>query len=70
MNYYGWGAIEKETNLTACSTKSQLIDRIKVVFEAIPRDTVNTAFARFSSRIEAVVGAEGLIFELIVFWFL
>ena len=36
MDYYVCGAVEKDTNCHASTTKSQLIDRIKVVFETLP----------------------------------
>ena len=37
MDYYVYGAVEKDTNRRASTTKDQLIDRIKVVFETLPR---------------------------------
>lgn len=58
MDYY-WGAVEKDTNHTACNTKIQLIIRIKEVFLALPRDTVKVACARFQSQIKAMLDAEG-----------
>ena len=45
---------EKDTNRRASTTKAQLIDRIKVVFESLPRETVTSACSRFWSRIETV----------------
>lgn len=63
MDYYVWGAVEKDTNRRASNTKAQLIDRIKVVFETLSRETVKLACSRFRSRIEAVVDANGSFFE-------
>lgn len=60
----------KDTNDTACSNKSQLIDRIKEAFEALAKDTVRVACTRFPIRMKAMVDAEGGFFEEIVFWLL
>ena len=57
----------KDTNHTACNTKTQLIDRIKEAFEGLSKDTVKAACARFQSRIQAVVDAEGGFFEYLLF---
>ena len=37
MDYYVCGAVEKDTNSRASTTKAQLIDRINFVFETLPR---------------------------------
>ena len=63
MDYYVWGAVEKDTNRSACNTKAELVAKIKEVFEDLPRDTVRDACARFRSRLEAVVEADGGHFE-------
>ena len=63
MDYYVSGAVEKDTNFSACNTKAELVAKIKEVFEDLPRDTVRNACARFQSRREAVVEAEGGYFE-------
>lgn len=63
MNYFIWGAVEKDTNHCASNTKAQLMDKIKLVFEALQRETVASACSRFRSRIEAVIDANGGYFE-------
>lgn len=63
MDYFVWGAVEKDTNRTSSNTKAQLMDKIKTVFEALPRETVASACSRFRSRIEAVIDANGGYFE-------
>ena len=63
MEYYVWGTVEKDNNLHASTTKAQLIDRIKVVFETLPRETVTPACSGFRSRIEAMIDANGGYFE-------
>ena len=39
IDYYVCGAVGKDTNSHASTTKAQLINRIKVVFETLPRET-------------------------------
>ena len=63
MDYNVWGAVEKDTKLRSSTIKAQLIDRIKAVFEAIPRESVKSAFSRFRGRTEAVIDANGGYFE-------
>ena len=63
MDYYVWGAVEKDTNRRASTTKAQLIDRIKAVFETLPRESVKSACSRFRGRIEDVRGANRGYFE-------
>ena len=63
MEYYVWGTVEKDTNRHASTTKAQLIDRIKIVFEILPTETVTSACSMFRSRIEAVIDANGGYFE-------
>ena len=63
MDYYVCDAVEKDTNRCANTTKAQLIDIIKVVFETIPRKTVTSACSRFRSRAEAVIDGNGIYFE-------
>ena len=36
MDYYVWGAVEKEAYRCTSTTKSQLIDRIRAVFAPFP----------------------------------
>ena len=55
MDYYVFGAVEKDTNRRASTTKAQLIDRIKVVFETLSRETVISAYSRFRISVEAVM---------------
>ena len=63
MDYYVCGAFEKDTDRRASSTNAQLIDRIKVVFETLHRETVTSACSRFRSKIEAVIEVNGGYFE-------
>ena len=63
MDYYVWGAVEKDSNRWASTTKPQLIERIREAFEALPREIVKLACFRFRSRIEAVIDANGDYFE-------
>ena len=44
MDYYVCAAVEKNTNHRASTTKAQLIDRIKIVFETLRRETVTSAW--------------------------
>ena len=53
-----YGALLRKTPIAA-----QLIDRIKVVFETLPKETVTLACSRFRGRIEAVIDANGGYFE-------
>ena len=57
------GAVEKDTNRRASTTKTQLNDRIKAVFETLPRERVTSACSRFRHRIEVVIDANGGYFE-------
>ncbi|KAL1117272.1 hypothetical protein AAG570_004598 [Ranatra chinensis] len=66
MDYFVWGAVEKDTNRSPSNTKAQLMDKIKTVFAALPRETVASACSRFRSRIEAVIDANGGYFDLSV----
>lgn len=58
-----WGAVEKDTNLTACNMKVQMTDRIKEALEVLPQDTVKTACARFRGWVEAMEDTDGGFFE-------
>ena len=61
---YVWGAVDKNANCCARTTKAQLIDRIKAVFETLLRESVTSACARFWDRTEAVIDTNGGYFEL------
>ena len=63
MDYYVYGAVEKDTNHLASTTNAHLIDRIKVVFETLSLQTVTSAGTRFRSITEAVIDANGGYFE-------
>ena len=63
MDYHVWGAVENNANRSACTTKAQLIDRIKAVFHTIPTESATSACTRFRSRIEAVIEANGSYFR-------
>ena len=54
MNHYVWRAVWKDADRRASTTKAQLIDRIKAVFETLPRESMTSACSRFRGRIEAV----------------
>ena len=43
MYYYVWGAVEKDANRHASTTKAQLIHKIKAVFETFPRESIKSA---------------------------
>ena len=62
-DYYLWGAVERQTNRSACNTKQELIDRIKAVFASLPKEEVQRACARFRGRLERVIDAKGAYFE-------
>ncbi|KAL1114925.1 hypothetical protein AAG570_007748 [Ranatra chinensis] len=47
-DYFVWGAVEKDTS----NTKAQLMDKIKTVFAALPRETVASAYSWFRSRMK------------------
>ena len=53
MDYYVWGAVEKDANRCASTTKAQLINRIKTVLETLPRESAISAYFRYQGRIEA-----------------
>ena len=55
MDYYVWDAVEKDANRRVSTTKAQLIDRIKAIYETLPRESVTSACSRFRGRIEAVM---------------
>ena len=59
MYYYVLGAVLIDANRCASTTKAQLIDRTKAVFETLPRECVTSACSRFRGRIAAVVDANG-----------
>ena len=63
MDYYVWGTVEKDANYNANTTKAQLIDRIKAVFETLPMESVISACSIFKGQIEAVVDVNGGYFE-------
>ena len=63
IDYYVSGTVEKDTNRRASTTKAQLIDRIKAVFETLPRKSVTSACSRFRSQIEPVINTNGSYFD-------
>uniref|UniRef100_A0A182PG36 Tc1-like transposase DDE domain-containing protein n=1 Tax=Anopheles epiroticus TaxID=199890 RepID=A0A182PG36_9DIPT len=63
MDYFVWGAVERDTNRTSSNTKAELMPKIRSVFAALPRETVARACFRFRRRVEAVIEAEGGYFE-------
>ena len=63
MDYYVWVVVEKDANRRASTTKAQLIDRIKAVFETLLRESVTSTCSRLLGRIENVIDAKGGYFE-------
>ena len=57
MDYNVWGAVGKDANRRASTTKAQLIDRIKASFETLPIGSVTSDCSRFRGRIEAIIDA-------------
>ena len=63
MDYDVWSYIENLTNKTSHNNKASLVNAIKEQFSTMPRALVQKACARFRSRIELVVAADGGYFE-------
>ena len=63
MDYYVWGAVQKDANRHASTTKAQLVNRIKAVFVTLPRESVTSACSSFLGRIVAVIDANGDYFK-------
>ena len=63
IDHYVLGAVEKDANHCASTTKAQLIDRIKSVFETLFMESVTSACSRFWGWIDAVIDANGDYFE-------
>lgn len=63
IDYYVWDAVENYTNHCTSITRDQLIDRIKVVFEGLQRETVKSACFRFLAQTEATTHLNGGYFE-------
>ena len=61
MDYYVWGAVKKDSNHCASTTKPQLIERIKAAFEAFPQEIVKSACFRFKSWYIIVIISEAVI---------
>ena len=55
------GAVEKDDNRRASTTKAQLIDR--QFFGTLPRDSVTSACSRSRGWIDAVIDTNGSYFE-------
>ncbi|QQP41318.1 Uncharacterized protein FKW44_015643 [Caligus rogercresseyi] len=62
-DFYLWGAVERDTNRTACNTMAELKARITLCFKKLPRDQVRCACSRFRSRLKKVVEVMGLYFN-------
>ena len=62
-DYFLWSRLEVMTNRTSHNTKDSLIAAIKAAFRDIPAAQIKNACARFRSRLEKVVAAEGGYFE-------
>ena len=63
LDFFVWGAVERETNRSSCNTKLELKTRITRAFRGLSRETVTKACSRFRSRLEAVIDAEGGFIE-------
>ena len=59
MDYFVWGAVDRDTNRTSSNTKAELMAKIRSVFGALPCETVARACSRFRGRVETVIEAEG-----------
>ncbi|QQP49770.1 Uncharacterized protein FKW44_010544 [Caligus rogercresseyi] len=57
------GAVERDTDRTACNTMAELKTRITLCFKKLPRDQVRCACSRFRSRLKKVVEVRGLYFN-------
>ena len=62
-DFYLWGAVERDTNRTACNTMAELKARITLCFKKLPRDQVRSACSRFQSWLEKVVKVRGAYFQ-------
>ena len=63
LDFFVWGAVDRETNKSSCSTKNELKARITRAFGGLSRETVTKACGRFRRRLEAVVDAGGGFIE-------
>ena len=63
MDYFFWGVLEARTNRSAHPTKTALINTIRKEAMAIPKPQILAATARFRSRVEAVIEANGSYIE-------
>lgn len=63
LDFYVWGAVERDTNRSSCNTKDELKCRITRAFRGLQRETVTKACSRFRSRMEAVIDAGGGFIE-------
>ena len=59
LDYFVWSVTERDVNKFSHNTRASLIAKIIEVFRLLPRQHVINACARFRSRIEAVIQAEG-----------
>ena len=59
LDFFVWGAAERDTNRSPHNTKDSLITSIMEVFANFPREAVVTACSRVRSRLEEVVAANG-----------
>ena len=57
-------ALLRKTPIAMLVQKASLIDRIKVVFETLPRETETSACSMFWTRIETVIDVNGGYFGL------
>ena len=59
LDFFVWGAAERDTNRSPHNTKQSLITSIMEVFANFSREDVVTACSRVRSRLEEVVAANG-----------
>lgn len=59
LDYFWWGAIERETNATPHPNVDSLKAAIRQVWGAYPEDTIKKACSSFRGRIEKIIEAKG-----------
>jgi len=59
LNYYVWSVVERVTNKARHSNVTSLRTAIEATFVDIDSATLQCAYERFRSRIEAVIEADG-----------
>ena len=65
LDFYVWGAVDREANKTQCNIKNELKARITATFTNLSKKTVRKSCRRFQSCVETVIEPNGDFFELI-----